>query len=88
MTPFGPAPLATADASKSFKKLTWRLSLDHRFSPGLLGYVSYNRGFKSGSFVPQVIPAEELKPETLDAYEVGLKSDLLDHRLRINAAAF
>jgi iron complex outermembrane receptor protein len=88
VTPFGPEPLATADASKSFKKLTWRLSLDHRFSPGLLGYISYNRGFKSGSFVPQVIPAEELKPETLDAYEVGLKSDLLDHRVRINAAVF
>ena len=86
-TPFG-TDVESTSASKTFKKLTWRLSLDHRFSSELLGYVSYNRGFKSGSFVPQVIPAEELKPETLDAYEVGLKSDLLDHRLRINAAAF
>jgi iron complex outermembrane receptor protein len=87
VTPFGPDLESTA-ASKSFKKLTWRLSLDHRFSPNLLGYISYNRGFKSGSFVPQEIPAETLKPETLDAFEAGLKSDLFDHRVRLNVAAY
>jgi iron complex outermembrane receptor protein len=86
-TPFGPMLLSAQD-SKTFKKLTWRLSLDHRFSPNLLGYISYNRGFKSGSFVPQIIPLQQLKPETLDAFEVGLKSDMFDHRVRINAAAY
>ncbi len=87
LTPFGP-DLESTTASKSFRKLTWRLSLDHRFSPDLLGYVSYNRGFKSGSFVPQLIPAETLKPETLDSFEAGLKSDLFDHRVRFNVAAY
>lgn len=86
-TPFGTNTTSTT-ASHSFKKLTWRLSLDHQFTPELLGYVSYNRGFKSGSFVPQVIPAQELQPETLDAYEIGLKSELLDRRVRFNIAAF
>ncbi len=86
-TPIGTFPAST-DAGKSFKKLTWRFALDHRFSPEMLGYISYNRGFKSGSFVPQIIPAEELKPETLDAFEAGLKTDLFDRRVRFNAAAF
>src|SRR3546814_5140082 len=32
------------------KKPTWRLSLDYQFSPDILGYLSYNRGVKSGGF--------------------------------------
>ena len=79
---------APVDESKTFDKPTWRLSLDHRFNADLLGYVSYNRGFKSGSFAPQSFPATVLQPEVLDAYETGLKADLLDRRLRVNAAAF
>src|SRR6202012_2366035 len=31
---------------------------------------------------------ESVNPETLDAFEIGTKSDLLDNRLRVNAAAF
>lgn len=71
-------------------KLTWRLALDHHFNDDILGYVSYNRGFKSGGFNPQsfVQPLLPFKPEVLDAFEAGLKADLLDRRLRINGAGF
>ena len=85
-TPPG-APL-DVDTGKDFSKLTWRLALDHQFTPDVLGYISDNRGFKSGTYDPQTLPAVVLKPETLDAYELGIKSDWLDHRLRLNAAAF
>lgn len=76
------------DASKTFAQPSWRLSLDHRFSPELMGYVSYNRGFRSGTFVSDLAPTVELKPETLNAYEVGLKSDLFDKRVRADVAAY
>src|SRR3546814_2604651 len=36
--------------SFSKDKLTWRLALDQKFSAGVMGYVSYNRGYKSGGF--------------------------------------
>ena len=81
-------PAGSDYASHNFPQATWRLSLDHRFSPALLGYVSYNRGFKSGSFQPDTYPIEPLKIETVDAFEAGFKSDLLDRKLRINLAAF
>lgn len=81
-------PASTASGEAKFNKLTWRLSLDHRFSEELLGYVSYNRGFKSGLFDPLTQPANLLRPEVLDAFEVGLKADLFDRTVRINAAAF
>ena len=84
-------PNVLTDASKVFSKPTWRLSLDHQFTRDIMGYVSYNRGFKSGVYntIPPAGPdAKPLQPETIDAYEVGFKSELLDRRVRFNAAAF
>jgi iron complex outermembrane receptor protein len=85
------APLdATTRPSETFKKLTWRLALDHNFTDDIMGYISYNRGFKSGvynhsDFTPTQVA---VRPEVLDAYEVGVKSKWLDHRVQVNAAAF
>jgi iron complex outermembrane receptor protein len=79
---------AIQSASRNFSKPTWRLSLDHRFSDQVMGYVSYNRGFRSGTYVPQATPIIVLEPELIDAYEVGLKTDLFDRRVRANIAAF
>jgi len=79
---------------KTFPRATWRLSIDHRFSPEMMAYASYNRGFRSAAFVAQNIglntPLENkvLKPEIVDAYEVGLKTDLFDRRLRFNVAGY
>lgn len=78
----------TIAASRTFGDPSWRLSLDHRFSPELLMYVSYNHGFRSGTYVPQATPVIVLEPEEVDAYEVGLKSDLFDQRLRLNVAGY
>jgi iron complex outermembrane recepter protein len=76
------------DQSKGFGAPTWRLSLDHEFTPGVLAYVSYNRGFKSGGFNAQVPTEPSYQPEEIDAYEGGVKADLFDRRLRINPAVF
>jgi iron complex outermembrane recepter protein len=67
---------------------TYRLSLDHNFTDAILGYVSYNRGFKSGAFNTGGVTAPPTQPETVDAYEAGFKSDLLNNNLRINSAVF
>lgn len=75
--------------SSRVNKPTWRIVLDHKLAQGTLVYVSYNRGFKSGGFDPgSIAAAAPFKPEVLDAYEVGLKTELLDHRVRFNSAAF
>jgi iron complex outermembrane receptor protein len=74
--------------SRDYKKLTWRLALDYTFSRDVLGYVSYNRGFKSGGFNSNSLTVGSFSPETLDAYEVGLKSSFLNRRVRVNLAGF
>ena len=79
---------AVTNAEKTFNKLTWRVTLDHRFSEDLLTYASYNRGFRSGTYIPQATPIVLLEPDVVDAFEVGLKSDLFERRVRFNAAAY
>lgn len=87
-----PTPIELAPWSPwsklSFNKWTWRLALDHHFTPDVLGYASYNTGFKSGGFNTQSTTDPSFLPETMKAYELGIKSDLFDRRLRLNVAAF
>jgi iron complex outermembrane receptor protein len=82
--PFGPVP----DLNQSFSKLTWRLAIDQRLAPDVKIYASFNRGVKSGGFNLQAPGTPGTHPEILDAYEIGLKSELLDHRMRLNVASF
>jgi iron complex outermembrane receptor protein len=89
LSPAFNAPLGPTADSKKVTKLTWRASLDHHLSKDVMVYASYNRGFKSGGYDPtSVAVASYIRPEVLDAFEVGVKSDLLDRHLRINAAGY
>ena len=78
------------DVDKTFNKLTWRFSVDHKLAQDVLVYGSYNRGFKSGAFNPLDISpmATAVDPEVLDAFEVGLKSQFADRRVQLNAAVY
>ncbi len=68
--------------------MTYRVALDHRFSPEVLGYVSVNTGFKSGGFNVAAPTQPAFRPEDLTAYAVGLKTDLFDRRVRLNSELF
>lgn len=85
-SPFvAPPPLTQ---SRRFSATTWRFALDHRFSDAVLAYVSYNRGFKSGGFNATDPTQAPYEPEKLDAFEVGLKTDLWERRLRLDTSAY
>jgi len=86
INPFVPAP--PLSESKDFDATTWRFAYDHRFSDAVLAYASYNRGFKSGGFNTGVPTQPAYNPEKLDAYEIGLKTDLWDRRVRLDTAAY
>ena len=81
-------PLGTASQSTSWSKPTWRVALDHQFTPDIMAYISDDRGFKSGLY-NSLTPADApVRPETLDAYQLGVKAEFDDHRMRLNAAGF
>lgn len=74
--------------SSSVEEPTWRLALDYQLTEDAMGYVSYNRGMKSGGYNIVSPGRPGFAPEILDAYEVGLKSTLFDNLLQLNLAAF
>lgn len=85
--PFGFARTDSAD----FDNLSYTIGADYRIKDNVLGYAKYSTGFKSGGWSPDAfsgtavfLPVEE---ETLDSFEVGLKTEWNDS-LRVNAAAF
>jgi iron complex outermembrane receptor protein len=86
--PPGPGSVYVPDDKLTFDKPTYRIALDHRLSDENMVYASVSTGFKSGGFSVYGPGAPPYLPETLDAYELGLKSDLLDRRVRLNVAAF
>lgn len=86
-----PAPAGrqpTARAKKTFNKFTYRIGLDYKITPDIMLYAAHVTGFKSGLFntVDPTQPA--IEPEEIKSYEIGIKSQLLDNRLQINASAF
>ncbi len=69
-------------------------SIDWQVTEDALLYASIRNGFKGASFngrlanAVAVLSATPLRPEKVWAYEAGAKTEWLDNRLRVNAAAF
>ena len=80
-------PYGTLDHSVTESAFNPKLTFDYKFTPLIFGYATYSQGFKSGGFnIGGLQPA--FRPETLNNYEIGLKSTLFDRRLRVNVSAF
>ncbi|MCW1428197.1 TonB-dependent receptor [Novosphingobium sp. JCM 18896] len=70
-------------------KVTYRVALRQDLTDKINVYASYNRGFKSGIFAATGSPLDPaVGPQTIDAFEVGLKSQLFDNMVRLNLAGF
>jgi len=80
--------------SRTDKKFTPRLSVSYKPVEDINLYASWSRGFKSGGFDPRgdaiFTPGtvNGYKPETVTAYEAGLKGAFLDRTLFVNVAGF
>ena len=80
------------EVSDEFTELNFRAGIEYQFNDDTLFYFTYADGYKSGGFnfryvVPRADPLA-FDPETLESYEIGVKWQGLDDRLRINAAGF
>jgi iron complex outermembrane receptor protein len=98
-----PAPIGTLqtqlnDASRTFSKVTWRLGADYDLGNTLL-YAVVSSGYKAGGFNDGcevgagpfcALSADALyyAPETVTAYEAGIKARFADNRVRLNASLF
>ena len=96
--------LQTFSPSDDLDETTGRLAYERDLNEDTMVYVSYTKGFKPGGSnltygYPMdnegfgAAPAPQLifpifDSEMIDAFEVGLKSDFLDGRMRANVSAF
>lgn len=77
-----------------FDALTPRVTLQNQFTDTVMGYISYAEGFNGGgvnSRFDPTLPNNGIIPfgdELLANIELGLRSDLLENRLRLNATYF
>ena len=51
-------------------------------------YLTYSKGFKSGGFEMKGLEISQFEPENVTNYEIGLKVDAFDQRLRFNTALY
>lgn len=92
---FSPAPLQEAYSvavEQTWTRFTPRVSLEWNASDNVLVYASYSEGFKGGGWqgatANAVAAATAYNPEYASTYEIGLKADWFNNRLRTNLAAF
>ncbi len=90
----GVADILSTPAVASFDAVTPRVALQYQVNDDVMTYVSFAQGFSAGGIntredpnLPNngLIPFDE---ETLNNLEFGLRSNLLNGRLRLNASLF
>jgi iron complex outermembrane receptor protein len=89
-TKFGVDLLPPTPLEHSWNSVTYRVALQYQIADSTMAYSSVSSGFKSGGFNGRAYSTFFITfdPEKAIAYELGLKSDLLEHRLRLNTAIF
>ena len=84
-----PVPTATYGQkfSEDFNNTSGKINIAYDLAEGVNVFLTYSTAYRSGGFNGEVFnnPYDE---ETIEQWELGLKSDWLDSRLRVNAALF
>jgi iron complex outermembrane receptor protein len=88
----GPDANTWASASRTWRHVDPRFEVDYQWTPALMTYASYSSGYQSGGFNTTPTPGQPAnspyEQETIPSYELGLKSEWFDRRLRLNVAGF
>lgn len=86
-----PNPIPFIHAN-TWTNTTYHAGVNYHIDENKMVYASYSTGFVAGGFNTRVdsdfLAGTPYAPETATAWEIGLKSDWFDHRLRANLAAF
>lgn len=72
--------------------ISGKIGLDYQLASGNMIYANYSRGYRGNSFNAQAFfdPSElsVAKPENVDAFELGAKTQFADRRITLNMAGF
>jgi iron complex outermembrane recepter protein len=68
-----------------------KAGISYDWTSDIMSYLQFSTGYKSGGFNPRPLTRSQVTsfgPEKVKAYELGLKSEWFEHKLRANLAAF
>lgn len=89
ITPTGGTPTSPeAHFRDRWPSFTPKFGLDYKLSDTVLLYGSVTKGFQSGGYNIGSLQGRGYDPESLWAYEAGVKSRFLENRLQLNLAGF
>jgi iron complex outermembrane receptor protein len=76
--------------TKTFNAFTPKFILSHKLNPNSLIYASYAKGFRVGGFNVGATNTENrvYDPEKSDNYEIAIKNNLFQNKLKLNITAF
>jgi iron complex outermembrane recepter protein len=75
----------------SKNRFDYRANVQYQWTDNVMTYVQYSTGFKGGGINPRPFYATQVQPfgpEKLGTYEIGVKSDLFNGLMRLNADAY
>lgn len=64
------------------------VTLAYDATPDINLYAKYATGYRAGGASSRSLTYRSFGPEEVKSYEIGAKTELFDHRLRLNAAAY
>lgn len=80
------------EQTRTFTNFSPKVGLQLHPTEDLMIYGSWSRGYKTGGWTTRLSAplgfAPSFNPEEAESFEIGIKSQLLDNRLQLNAAAF
>lgn len=87
-----PSWISSDNLERDTDEVTWSVTPQYTFNNGTMIYGNVSKGFKSGGFNTGfgdiTIPNREFQDEDIRHVEVGIKSDLMDGRLRLAGSVF
>ena len=84
----------TGDNSQSWNVFDPTLAAQFHFTDDAMAYLSWGKGFKAGGWTTRLSAVsansknDEFSPEYTKTWELGVKSEWLDHHLKANAALY
>jgi iron complex outermembrane recepter protein len=75
------------NGTKDMSAVNYRAGLEYDLAPQTMAYFTASTGFKAGGFFAAP-PPNTYEPEKLTAYELGIKSRMLDNRLQVDVELF
>jgi iron complex outermembrane receptor protein len=94
--PNGSAGMATATTctvkpSANFSNFSAEAGTQYNITEGAMAYFRFAQGYRSGGInadAAEPIAIVNFQDEKINSYEIGIKTEILEHRLILNAATF